>query len=124
MSKVKGPVIQSTEFGEITIDDETYTKDLYIYPDGTIKKRKKKLAKEVYGTSHKVGPRELKKICKEKPSMLIIGAGQQGVLELTAEGRDFLKKKGVDFRVAPTSEAIRLYNEARGKKALLVHLTC
>ena len=118
------PVIQSTRFGEVTIGDKTYTKDLYIYPDGTIKKRKKKLAKELYGTSHQLGPKELKKLCKKKPEIIIVGSGQQGALSLTKKGEAFLKKEGVKYKVLSTPDAVRSYNKEKRRKALLIHVTC
>ena len=45
------PVINKTEFGSITINEEKYHHDIIIALDGNVKKRKKKLSKVVYGTS-------------------------------------------------------------------------
>jgi len=124
MKDITYPVIQSIEFGRITIDGETYTRDLYIHADGTIKKRKKKLARELYGTSHSVGPEELKKFRKRNPEILIIGSGHQGALELTKEGRKFLENARIDFEILPSSKAVRFYNASGKRKSLLIHLTC
>ncbi len=48
------PHIDGTEFGSITVDGESYEHDIVIRLSGNVKKRKKKLSKERYGTSHTV----------------------------------------------------------------------
>ena len=118
------PIIQSIKFGEVTIDDKTYTRDLYIRADGSIKRRKKKLAKELYGTSHSIGPEELKILCKKKPEILIIGTGHDGCAGLTKKASAFLQKQAVGYELLPSPEAVQLYNRTNKKKALLLHLTC
>jgi len=40
------PVINKTEFGSITVDEERYDHDIMITLDGKVKKRKKKLSNE------------------------------------------------------------------------------
>lgn len=50
------PVIQGTKFGSITVDDGVCNHDIVIRLCGKVKKRKKKLSKEQYGTSHTVYP--------------------------------------------------------------------
>ena len=118
------PKITGTQFGSIGLDDETYDRDIYILADGEVKKRKKKLAKEVYGTSHKIGPDELAAICKGKPKIVFIGTGQQGVAELTEEGRRYLEKQGIDYAALPTPEIVASYNKCDKRKAALLHVTC
>ena len=48
------PTIQRTEFGSITLVNEVYDHDIVIRLSGKVKKRKKKLSNEKYGTSHTV----------------------------------------------------------------------
>lgn len=84
------PQIIETRFGKITVDRNTYDKDIYIFANGEIRKRKKSLAREVYGTSHKIGLAELRKLCKGHPGKVFIGTGQSGLLELTEEGHQYL----------------------------------
>jgi hypothetical protein len=38
---VKDPIIKETSFGTITVDKNTYEKDIHILSDGKIKRRKK-----------------------------------------------------------------------------------
>ena len=118
------PAINGTAFGSITLGDETYDKDVYILAGGEVKKRKKRLAKDVYGTSHKIGPDELARLCKGKPKIVFIGTGQQGVAELTEEGKRYLEKQGIDYAALPTPEIVASYNKCDKRKAALIHVTC
>lgn len=118
------PQINHTRFGEITIDQKTYEHDVYIFPNGEVKKRKKSLAKEIYGSSHKIGPNELKYLCNKKTEYLFLGIGQNGVAELTAEGKRYLDKHNIDYTVLPTPEIIEEYNQCEMQKAALIHVTC
>jgi exopolyphosphatase/guanosine-5'-triphosphate,3'-diphosphate pyrophosphatase len=118
------PHLQSAEFGEIIIDGKSLKKDIYIHANGKIEKRNKKIAKNRFGTSHKISAEELKEICKEKPEILIIGSGYNGAVELIEEAKDFLKEEKIDFEVLPTPEAVNLYNKTDKKKSALIHVTC
>ena len=46
------PAIDETDFGYIVIEGARIEHDVLIRLSGAIKKRKKKLSKAVYGTSH------------------------------------------------------------------------
>ena len=49
--------IERTTFGTITIDGKTYEHDVIIRLSGEVARRKKKLSKKYYGTSHVLSPR-------------------------------------------------------------------
>ena len=118
------PQIIETSFGKITVDRNTYDKDIYIFANGEIKKRKKSLAREVYGTSHKIGPAELRKLCKGHPRKVFIGTGQSGLLELTEEGHQYLAQHGIEVQTLPTPELIEPFNKCEKHKAALIHVNC
>ena len=54
------PPIGATQFGSITLGGAVYDHDVLVCPDATIKRRKKKLSKAVYGTSHTISLAEAK----------------------------------------------------------------
>ncbi len=118
------PQIDGTCLGEITIGENTYQKDIYILTNGAVTKRKKAIAREAYGTSHKIGPSELKKICKGHPKVIFVGAGHSGMTELTEEGRQFLEGLGIDCQVKPTPEIVTPFNQCEKPKAALIHVNC
>src|SRR5262245_23922124 len=52
--------IEDTTFGTITIDGKTYDHDVIIRLSGEVVRRKKKLSKKYYGTSHVLSKDEAK----------------------------------------------------------------
>jgi len=116
--------IDGTKFGEITIDGKTYDHDVIIRLSGEILKRKKKLSKELYGTSHIVSEDEAKFVFEKGCTELILGSGQDGNVHLSPEAEAFFAKKDCKVVIQPTPQAIRAFNEAHGKKIGLFHVTC
>jgi hypothetical protein len=116
--------IQDTEFGAITIDGEVYEHDVIIRLSGKVEKRKKKLSKEKYGTSHIISKDEAKFIYEDGCEMLIIGAGQEGNVRLSPEASDYFDKKGCKVLLRPTPEAILSFNQSRERRIGLMHVTC
>jgi hypothetical protein len=57
--------IEGTTFGTITIDGKTYEHDVIIRLSGEVVKRKKKLSKKYYGTSHVLSKDEAKFVFRE-----------------------------------------------------------
>lgn len=116
--------IDGTHFGDITIDGKTYDHDVIVRLDGEVKKRKKKLSKKLYGTSHVVSADEAEFVFQKGCKLLVLGSGQQGNMHLSREAEAWLGKKGCQIVIQPTPEAIRVFNEAHGKKIGMFHVTC
>ena len=116
--------IDGTEFGSITIDGKSYEHDVVIRLSGKVEKRRKKLSKEKYGTSHIISKDEAKFIYEEGSDQLIIGTGQQGNVRLSPEASDYFENKGCEVTLHPTPEAVRSFNQSRQKKIGLMHVTC
>jgi len=123
-TEIPSPRIDFVDFGSITVDGEVHTNDIVIRANGRVKKRKKGPVKATYGTSHFIGPEELKKACKGNPEVLVIGVGHDEKTELTDDGRQFLSERGIHVEVLPTPEAVKLYNETKARKAALMHVKC
>jgi hypothetical protein len=118
------PSIDRTEFGSITIGGTLFEHDVIIRLQGEVKKRKKKLSKAVYGTSHIVSLDEAKHVYQEGADRLVVGAGQEGMLKLSDEAAGYFKDHGCRVDVLPTGEAIGTWNEADGAVIGLFHVTC
>ena len=118
------PSIGGTRFGSITVDGETFEYDILIRLDGRVKKRKKKLSKAVFGTSHVISLDEARHVYQRGAGSLIIGTGQEGCVELSKEAAAYLEKKGCAVRLGRTPEAAGLWNEAEGETIGLFHVTC
>jgi hypothetical protein len=118
------PKIDDTRFGSITIAGAVYEHDVVIRLDGRVKKRKKKLSKAIYGTSHSVSLEEAKHIFDDGAKRLIVGTGQDGRLELSEEAADYFRRKGCSVELLPTPKALVAWNSAKGAMVGLFHVTC
>lgn len=119
--------IDSTEFGSISVDGTTYSHDILIRLSGEVVKRKKKLSKKYYGTSHIISRDEAEFIYEKGCDTLVLGAGQGGNVALSPEAGEFFKDHDCRVILEPTPDAIKTYNIKTGGKAKtigLFHVTC
>ena len=116
--------IDGTEFGSITIDGKTYDHDVVVRLGGEVVKRKKKLSKRIYGTSHTVSEDEARFVYEQGCEQLIFGTGQYASAALSPEAAAFFEKKGCKVVPAPTPRAIQAFNACQKPKIGLFHVTC
>lgn len=116
--------IDNTAFGEITIDGKTYDHDVVIRLSGEVVKRKKKLSKKLYGTSHVLSEDEARFLFEKGCDQIIIGSGQMGNVQLSPEAKAYFRKKDCEVLLKPTPEAIRTFNRSHAHKIGLFHVTC
>jgi hypothetical protein len=118
------PRIDQTQFGSVTIDGKLFEHDVIIRLDGTVAKRKKKLSKAVYGTSHTISLAEAKHAYQKGAERLIIGTGQSGMVALSDEATAYFERNDCQVEMLPTPEVIPVWNEAGGAVIGLFHVTC
>jgi len=116
--------IDSTEFGAITVDGKTYEHDVIIRLSGSVEKRRKRLSKEQYGTSHVISKAEAKFVLEKGCDLLVVGTGQDGNVCLSPEASAYFDKKHCRVVLQRTPEAILTFNRSRDKKIALMHVTC
>lgn len=102
-------LIDKTKFGSITINGKTYEHDVIIRLSGTVKKRKKKLSKRLYGTSHIVSADEAVHLYEPGCRTLIIGTGQYDSVRLSEEAQQFFAEQDCKMILQPTPQAITTY---------------
>jgi len=118
------PKINDTSFGSITVDGFRYDHDVLITLEGKIKKRKKKLSKMVYGSSHRISLNEISYCYQNQTEAMVIGSGQHGMAEISDEAKEFLQERNCRVILKPTPEAIQVWNTSEGKWIGLFHITC
>ena len=118
------PKIDKTKFGSITVAGEKYEHDILIRLNGKVEKRKKRLSKEVFGTSHIISLAEGEYLYEEGVQHIIIGTGQSGMAKLSEEAAAFFQQKKCMVDLLPTPEAVRCWNEAESPAIGLFHITC
>jgi hypothetical protein len=118
------PRTESTSFGAITIDGRRYPHDVLIRLDGTVEKRKKKLSKRLYGTSHTISRDEAEFVYEPGAAVLVVGTGQYDQVRLSDEAKQYLDDQGVALVMRATPEAVRAWNDLQDKAIALFHVTC
>ena len=77
-------------------------------------KRKKKLSKAVYGTSHTISLAEAKHVHQKGVERLLIGAGQHGMVALSEEAAAYFERNRCQVELLPTPEVIPVWNQGQG----------
>ena len=116
--------IEGTRFGEITIDGATYDYDVIIRLSGKVEKRRKRLSKEKYGTSHIISEAEADFVFDNGCDLVVVGTGQYGNVRLSPEASAFFEKKKCRVVLEPTPQALVTFNHSKVRKAALMHVTC
>lgn len=119
------PQINSCEFGSITIDRRKYGQVLII--GDKIEERDAKKLHELFKTTHRIGEWETAKLLSGNPDVILIGTGQEGVLEVDENVSLKLEDAVPRLIIQPTPQAIKTYNDlVKENKVVnaLIHTTC
>lgn len=119
------PHLTSTEFGSITIDNKKYNQVLIL--GERVEERDFPRLEELFGTSHRIGPWETEKLLADQPEVVVVGAGQDGVLEVSDEFLAACRAAGAEVVADKTPAALLVYNRlvGEGKRVnALMHTTC
>jgi hypothetical protein len=114
-------MIEHYDFGEITINGKRYFHDLIVFHTGKIKDNWWRVE------GHRLSMEDIKDILKDKPEILVIGSGYDGLMRVDNNVIKTLKDAGIDVIVKKSVEACKVYNELKTKSkkvALAIHLTC
>ena len=120
------PKIKETSFGSITVGKETHRHDVVIELDGGIRKRKKKLSKRLFGTSHKISLDEIQDVYQKGARQLIVGTGHYDRVRLSPEAAAYLDDQRCAAILLSTPKAQEEWNQTKGKGQTigLFHVTC
>jgi hypothetical protein len=116
--------IDKFSFGSIIIDGRRYSRDVLIFADGTVKKRKGSFL--MFG-SHNIKKGEIEEIAQDAPEAIIVGTGTDGKARLAPDVESWAKERNLNLIVQPSEEAIAKLTELmeqRKKVAALIHITC
>jgi len=116
--------IDKLTFGSIVVEGKKYHRDVLIFADGTVKKRKGGFL--MFG-SHKIKKQELEELSQGQPETIIIGTGTNGAAHIAPEAESWAKGKNLSLLIQPSYDAIARLNELgeqKKKVAALIHITC
>ena len=98
--------INGIVFGAITIDGKTYKHDVVVRLSGEVVKRKKKLSKRLFGSSHMLSEDEGKFLFEKGCDQVVIGSGQMCNVHLSPEAEACFDPIEAHTRGHPESGAI------------------
>ena len=110
--------IDGTSFGSITVDGKHYSHDVWIFADGSIRRRDR---------NHEFTLNELDLLLEGKPELVVVGTGQAGCVRIDEDAVREASRQGIKIVGEPTPGALKLYNEAVKTKRRVVgafHVTC
>lgn len=116
--------IDELTFGSIVVEGKKYRRDILIFADGTVKKRKGGFL--MFG-SHKIKKQELEELSQGQPETIIVGTGTNGAAYVAHEAESWAKGKKLSLLVQPSYDAVARLNELAEQKkkvAALIHITC
>ncbi|MBU0531982.1 Mth938-like domain-containing protein [Candidatus Micrarchaeota archaeon] len=111
-------MIDGYSFGRIVVNGKTYTNDIKIFnniikPDWWRKE------------GHKLYLEDMRDVLAEKPKIIIIGCGHDGVMKVMPEVHEYCQKNKIELIELWTTEAVKKFNELAGPGVIgLFHLTC
>jgi hypothetical protein len=117
------PSITKLSFGEITINDSVYIKDVVI-EQNKIRKRKKSPSKHLK-SKYSHTPLSIYENIPWDCDTLIIGTGMSGKLPITPNLKREAKKRGVKLIMLKTPKAIEYYSKHYSNRTnAIFHTTC
>jgi hypothetical protein len=113
--------IEAYEFGRITADGESYTKDVVIGPGGVFTPWWRR-------EGHRLDVADLAPVLEAGPDTVVVGTGFYGNMRVPEATLDHLRDQDIEVRVAETGAAVALFNDLAAEPARKVvaafHLTC
>jgi hypothetical protein len=113
-------IIEFYSFGRMVIEGQQYSKDVIIFPDGSI------LSPWWRRQGHVLTAADLEKLIKATPEIIICGTGAMGVMRPAVDLREYLQSLNIDFIVEKSGKAVEIFNRLSGtrKTGGCFHLTC
>ena len=117
--------INKITWGNVVVDDQKYGQVLIV--GGQVSERDRKRLKKLFGTTHRIGDWEKKKLILGQPEVVLIASGWHGVLKVDPEFKSQLALLKIKLKVVLTPQVIKEYHQLvkNGKKVnALIHTTC
>jgi hypothetical protein len=111
-------MIDHYEFGSITIDGKRYDHDVIIF---------KGLVRSWWRVEgHNVSIKDVEVLVGEGAKTIVFGTGASGVMKVSSEVEEYLKKNGIEVLKSLTGDAVSKFNKLSSDPttAAALHLTC
>ena len=104
----------------MVIDGANFTKDVIIYPDGSI------LSPWWRNQGHFLTSGDLRDLLAAEPEVIVCGTGAMGVMRPATELQEYLSTRNIEFIAQKSARAVETYNNLSATKRVggSFHLTC
>ena len=112
-------IINEYSFGTITVNGNSYTKDVIIFPDRVFSPWWR-------GEGHLLQIDDLVEVVRADIIELIIGTGYYGTMKVPQAVIEYLSNQGITASIQKTPEAVDMYNRTISEREIIaaLHLTC
>lgn len=93
-------------FGEVAVGPSVYRNDVIVFPERVAPWRRRQ--------NGAVTPDDIDEVLRYEPEMVIFGNGFAKRVEVQAEVREYLRKRGIRYMVFSTPRASEIYNRHLG----------
>jgi hypothetical protein len=112
-------MIEGYRFGRFEFGGKEYTSDVIIHGD--------QVTSWWRVTGHAVAREDIEPLVSEKPAVIVIGSGTNGLMKVPEATSRFIESNGIQLIVEETAQAVQTFNRllADGADvAIAMHLTC
>jgi hypothetical protein len=116
--------VDNLKFGSIVVGGKEYQRDIFIFPDGSVKERKGGFG--MFG-DHAITKAEIEKLVEANPDTIVVGTGTSDAAGLVSEAKAYAQQSKAELLSLSSFEAIERFNKLvdEGKRvAALIHITC
>lgn len=119
MAEAEAIFIDAYRFGCMVVYAKKYTADLIIFPDRVFSCWWRK---EV----HQLCVDDITEVLNERPEVLVVGTGYEGLMKILSEVEKLLPSKGKTLMAEKTSTAYKAFNTLLKTKQVVgaFHITC
>lgn len=112
-------MIEGYTFGRFSVGSTEYTSDVIIHGE--------RVTSWWRTAGHSVAREDIETLVSEKPAVIVIGTGANGLMRVPQETRQFIEDSGIRLVVEETAKAVQSFNRLRAEGvdvAIAMHLTC
>ena len=113
----KYPKLKLKDDGTLNVNLIPFSDDFLLLADGSVRRRPKLPKKHPDGFRL----RELKTVAEGGIDLMVLATPRAGNVTLSEKCHDFLSRRGIDYRILPTDEAVHVYNSATVRRSAVFH---
>ncbi len=112
-------IIDSYQFGLVSVSGKEYTSDVIIFPDRVKNNWWKK-------RGHQLSVEDIAEVMIENPELLVVGTGASGLMKVLPEVHQTVQARGIKLIVEDTNQACNTYNQLCHSQRVVavLHITC